>query len=110
MRVVTKQGTSQNDFEKLEELTAHFQKTYIKRDMIGRKTLFPIFYAIINKIPCVVWPEPQMQLNVGICVTALFQSTYPSLYTFHEKFQLIYCNQKIVFLNASSGIINYPKK
>ena len=40
--VATKLDISQNDLEKLDELTAYFQKTYIRGDLIGRKTLFPI--------------------------------------------------------------------
>ena len=40
--VATNLDISQKDVEKLVELTAYFQKTYNKGDLIGRKTLFPI--------------------------------------------------------------------
>ena len=44
--VATKLDISQNDLEKLDELTAYFQKTYIRGDFIGRKTLF-----LISEVP-----------------------------------------------------------
>ena len=54
--VATKRDISQNDLKKLDELTAYFQKTYIRGDLIGQKTFFLFSLGTISKF-C-VWSSP----------------------------------------------------
>ena len=44
--VATKLDISQNDLESLDELTAYFRKTYIKKDLIGQTTLFSLIETL----------------------------------------------------------------
>ena len=46
--MATKLDTSQNDLEKLDELTAIFQKMYIKVDLIGPKSISYLFMKSLS--------------------------------------------------------------
>ena len=109
--VATKLDISQNDLEKLDELTAYFQKTYIRGDLIGRKTLFPIsLWNHYQNAVCGLARTTNAVEGWHLGVTALFQGSHPSIHTFLEKIQLDSYNQKFNILKASSGIINLSRK
>ena len=108
--VATKLDISQNDLEKLDELTAYFQKTYIRGDLIGRKTLFPISLWNHYQNVCGLARTTNAVEGWHLGVTALFQGSHPSIHTFLEKIQLDSYNQKFNILKASSGTINLSRK
>ena len=109
--VATKLDISQNYLEKLDELTAYFQKTYIRGDLIGRKTLFPIsLWNHYQNAVCGLARTTNAVEGWHLGVTALFQGSHPSIHTFLEKIQLDSYNQKFNILKASSGTINLSRK
>ena len=84
--VPTKLDISQNDLKKIDELTAHFRKTYFRGDLIGRKTFFPIsLWNHYQNAVCGLARTTSAVEGWHLGVTALFQGSHPSIYSFLEK-------------------------
>ena len=54
MRVATKLDILQKDLKPLYEITAQFQKTYIRGNLIGRKRCLFFFWNHYQKTVCVL--------------------------------------------------------
>ena len=82
--VATKLDISQNNLEKLDELTAYFQKTYIRGDLIGRKTLFLFLFGTLSKF-C-VWSSPNHKCSWRVASRCnRFVSRQPSFNTYVSR-------------------------
>ena len=90
--------------DKTDELASYFQRSYIKGETIGRNSRQPLF-------PMSLWNHSQ-EAAEGLIrttnavegwhlgVTALFQGSHPSLFTFLNKIQMDSANQKFNILKA----------
>ena len=107
--VATKLDSSQNDLEKLDELTAHLQKRTLKGFDQPKNIPISLWNHYQNAV-CGLSPTTNAVEGWHLGVTALFQGSYPQIYTFLEKIQLDSYNQKVKILKASSGSINFSRK
>ena len=102
--VVDRLDLEQSLSDKIDELASYFQRSYIKGETIGRNSRQPLF-------PMSLWNHSQ-EAAEGLIrttnafegwhlgVTALFQGSHPSLYTFLNKIQMDSANQKFNILKA----------
>ena len=102
--VVDRLDLEQSLSDKIDELASYFQRSYIKGETIGQNSSQRLF-------PMSLWNHSQ-EAAEGLIrtthavegwhlgVTALFQGSHLSLYTFLNKIQIDSTNQKFNILKA----------